>query len=154
MVTTARATAKLARVMVAGASRTTATTVTTMAAMAARMTPNGNKDNEDGICRHQQHRDIICRSKSAGKRSRQLISQDGHRLLNSRRQPPLDRGVLGNAAGGSGSVKAVAVSIAGGCAASARGGGFAGATNLWRFGRGVWHVTHVFPLLLGWVQAS
>ena len=63
------------------------------------------------------------------------------------------RGVPGNAAG-SGSVEAAAVSIAGGGAAPARGGGFVRATNLWRFGRGVWHVTHVFLPLLGWVQAS
>ena len=63
------------------------------------------------------------------------------------------RGVPANPAS-SGSVEATAISIAGGGAAPARGGGFVGATNFWRFRRGVWHVTHVFPPLLGWVQAS
>jgi len=74
--TTARATTKAARATVAGATRTTATMVTTTAtaATAATMTPNGDKVNNDGICRHQQPRDIIRRSKSAGKRNRQLIS--------------------------------------------------------------------------------
>ena len=33
-------------------------------------------------------------------------------------------------------------------------GGFIGAATLGRFGRGVWHMTHVSPPLLGWVQAS
>ena len=44
-----------------------------MAATAAMITPNGNKDNKDGISRRQHCRDIISRSKSAGKRDRQLI---------------------------------------------------------------------------------
>jgi len=49
--TTVRATTKAARAAVAGAMRTTATTVTTaMAATAATMMPNGDRDNEDGIC--------------------------------------------------------------------------------------------------------
>ena len=65
VVTTARATTKVARAAVAGATRTTATTVT-MAATATTMTPNSGKDNEDDICHHQQCRDIIRRSKSAG----------------------------------------------------------------------------------------
>jgi hypothetical protein len=111
----------IARATVAGATRTTSTRVTTVttAAMAASMTPNGDKDNKDGICRRQQRRDIICRSKSAGKCNRQLISRGGHGLLNSRgsRAAPA-RGVPGNAAG-SGTVKAAAVSIAGGGAAPA-----------------------------------
>jgi hypothetical protein len=78
VVTTARATMKAARATVAGSNtRTMATMVTTAtkAAMAATMTPNGDKDNDDGICRHQQRRDILCRSKSAGKCDRQLISR-------------------------------------------------------------------------------
>ena len=45
VVTTARATTKVARAMVAGATRTTATTVTTAAAMAAMMMPKGDKHN-------------------------------------------------------------------------------------------------------------
>jgi hypothetical protein len=57
---------------VAGATRTTATMVTT-----ATMTPNGDKDNDDGICRRQQRRKIMRRSKSAGKCDRQLISLGG-----------------------------------------------------------------------------
>ena len=61
VVTTARATMKAARAMVAGATAVT-------------MLPNSDKDNEDGICHHQQCRDIICRSKSVGKCNRQLIS--------------------------------------------------------------------------------
>jgi len=119
------------------------------------MMPNGNKDNEDGICCHQQRRDIVRRGKNAGKGNRQLISQGGRGLLNSARRwrSPLARGVPGNAAG-SGSVEAAAVSIAGGGAAPTSGGGFVGATNLWRFGGGVWHVVHIFPPLLGWVQTS
>ena len=60
--------------------------------------------------------------------------------------PPLARGVPGNTAS-SRSVEAAAVSIAGGGTAPARGGVFVG-------GRGVWHITHMFPPLLGWVQAS
>jgi hypothetical protein len=81
---------------------------------------------------------------------RQLISQGGRGLLNSacRGSPPLARGVPGNTAG-RGSVEAAAVSIAGGGPPPARGGGFVGATNLWCFGRGVWHVTHVFPPFWG-----
>jgi hypothetical protein len=55
----------------------TAMMVTTAATAAATMTPNGNKDNEDGICRHQQRKDIICRSKSVRKHDRQLISRGG-----------------------------------------------------------------------------
>ena len=43
----------------------------------------------------------------------------------------------------SGSVEAATISIAGGGAAPACGGGFIG-----------WQVTQVFPPLLGWVQAS
>jgi hypothetical protein len=70
VVTTARAMTQAARATVAGATRTTA-------AMAATRTPYGNKDNEDGISRRQQRRDIIHRSKSAGKRDRQLISRGG-----------------------------------------------------------------------------
>ena len=68
---TARAMTKAAKATVAEATRTTATTVTAVAmvAMVATMTPNGNKDNEDGICRRQQWRDINRRSKSAGKRN-------------------------------------------------------------------------------------
>ena len=81
VVTTARTTMKAAaaRAMVAGAMRTTATlmAMTATAATAATMMPNGDKDNEDGICRPQQHRDIIRRSKSAGKCDRQLISRGG-----------------------------------------------------------------------------
>jgi len=42
-------------------------------ATVAAMTPNGNKDNDDGIYHRQQCRDIIRSSKSAGKRDRQLI---------------------------------------------------------------------------------
>ena len=73
VVTTARATTKAAREMGAGStSRTTTTTAT--AVTAATMTPNGDKDNENGICRRQERRDIIRRSKSASKRNRQLIS--------------------------------------------------------------------------------
>ncbi len=73
--TTARATTKAARVMVAGATRTMATMVMMAATTAtvAAMTPNGNKDNDDGIYHRQQCRDIIRSSKSAGKRDRQLI---------------------------------------------------------------------------------
>ena len=84
--TTARAMTKAARVTVAGATRTTVMTVTTAmtAAKATTKTPNGDKDNEDGICRHQQCRDIIHRSKSAGKCNRQLISQGDRGLLNSK----------------------------------------------------------------------
>ena len=67
--------------------------------------------------------------------------------------PPLARGVPGNAAV-SRSVEAAVVSIAGGGAAPACGGGFIGATNLWHFGRGVCHITHIFLPLLGCVQAS
>jgi hypothetical protein len=67
VVTTARAMTKAARATVAGATRT-------MGATAATRTPYGNKDNEDGISRRQQRRDIIRRSKSAEKRDRQLIS--------------------------------------------------------------------------------
>ena len=76
VVATVRATTKAARATVEGATRTMATTVTMAAtvAMAATMTPNGDKDNKDGTCRCQQCRDIIGRSKSAGKRDRQLIS--------------------------------------------------------------------------------
>ncbi len=92
VVTTARVRMKAARATVAGATRTTATTVTmaATAAMAATMTPNSGKFYKDGICRRQQCRDIIHRSKSAGKRDRQLISQGGHVLLNSARRgsPP------------------------------------------------------------------
>ena len=79
VVTTARATMKAARAMVAGATRTTSMKMTTTATMAtaATMTPNDDKDNEDGICNSQQRRDIIRRSKSAGKRDRQLISRGG-----------------------------------------------------------------------------
>ena len=62
VVTTARTTTKAAaaRAMVAGAMRTTATlmAMTATAATAATMMPNGDKDNEDGICRRQQRRDI------------------------------------------------------------------------------------------------
>jgi len=87
-VTTARATTIAASATVAGATRMTATMMMTAAtaataakaataATAATMTPNGNSDNEDGICRRQQCRDIIRRSKSAGKCNRQLISQGG-----------------------------------------------------------------------------
>jgi hypothetical protein len=75
VVTTARVMAKAAR-----ATRTTTRMVTTAAAAAAAaatMTPNGDKDNEDGICRRQQCRDIIRRSKSTGKHDRQLISRGG-----------------------------------------------------------------------------
>ena len=54
VVTTARAMTKAARAAtVAGDTRTTATLVTT-AATAVTMTPNDDKDNEDGICRRQQ----------------------------------------------------------------------------------------------------
>ncbi len=73
MATTVRATTKAARATVEGATRTTVTMAATVA-MAATMTPNGDKDNKDGTCRRQQCRDIIGRSKSAGKRDRQLIS--------------------------------------------------------------------------------
>jgi hypothetical protein len=77
VVTTARATMKAARAAtVAGATRMTVTMVTTVAT-AATMTPNGDKYNEEGICRRQQRRDIICRSKSARKHDRQLISRGG-----------------------------------------------------------------------------
>ena len=76
VVMTARVMTKAARATAAGATMTTATMMTT-AAMAAKMMPNGDKDNEDGICRRQQCMDIIHRSKSAGKRDRQLISRDG-----------------------------------------------------------------------------
>ncbi len=66
VVTIARAMTKAARAAtVAGDTRTTAMLVTT-AATAATMTPNGDKDNEDGICRHQQCRDIIRRSRVRG----------------------------------------------------------------------------------------
>ena len=92
VMTTVRVTMKAARATVAGATRTTATMVTTAAtvATAATMTPNGGKNYKDGICRHQQRRDIIHRSKSAGKRDQQLISQGGRGLLNSahRGSPP------------------------------------------------------------------
>ncbi len=44
MATTARATTKAAKVTAAGATSMTETT----AAMVATMTPNGDKDNEDG----------------------------------------------------------------------------------------------------------
>ena len=80
---TGRVTMKAAMGTVAGAMRTLVTMVMTAAATAARvgtaamaatMTPNGDKDNKDGICRRQQCRDIICRSKSARKRDWQLIS--------------------------------------------------------------------------------
>ncbi len=76
VVTTARVPTKAARATVAGATRTTGTIMmtTATAATATTMTQNGNKDNKDGICCHQQCRDIIRRSKSAGKRDRQLIS--------------------------------------------------------------------------------
>jgi len=67
--------------------------------------------------------------------------------------PLLARGVPGNVAG-SISVEAAPVSIAGGGGSPTCGGSFVGATSLWRFGWGVWYVTHVFPLLLGQVQAS
>jgi hypothetical protein len=79
MVMTARATTKAARaVTVAGATRTrTTATMTTVTATAGTRTPNGDKDNEDGISGRQQCRDIIRRSKSAGKRDRQLISRGG-----------------------------------------------------------------------------
>ena len=73
VVTTARATTKAARATVAGTMRTMVTMVT----MVTMITPNGNKENKDGISRRQQCRDIICRSKSAGKRDRQLISRGG-----------------------------------------------------------------------------
>ena len=77
VVMTARATTKAARAaMVAGATRRMATMVMT-AAMAATITPNGDKDNEDGISRRQQRKDIIHRIKSAGKCDRQLISPGG-----------------------------------------------------------------------------
>ena len=72
LVTTARATTKAARATVSGEMRMMVTAA--MAAMAAMMMPNGDKDNDDGICCHQQCRDKICRNKSAGKRDRQLIS--------------------------------------------------------------------------------
>ncbi len=62
-----------ARATVAGATRTTVMMVT-MAATATIITPNGDKNNKDGISRCQQRRDIIRRSKSAGKRDRPLIS--------------------------------------------------------------------------------
>jgi hypothetical protein len=86
VVMTARAMTKVARATVAGATKMMVTMVTTAttAAMATTKTPNGDKDNEDGICRRQQCRDSIHRSKSAGKCNRQLISQGGHGLLNSR----------------------------------------------------------------------
>ncbi len=75
--TTAKAAAKVARgAKVVGATRTMATMATT-AATAATMTPNGDKENEDGIWRRQQCRDIIHRSKRAGKCNRQLISRGG-----------------------------------------------------------------------------
>ena len=55
VVTTARAMTKAARATVAGATRATATTAATAAtaaaATAATMTPNGDKDNEDGPAR-------------------------------------------------------------------------------------------------------
>ena len=132
---TARAMTKAAKATVAEATRTTATTVTAVAmvAMVATMTPNGNKDNEDGICRRQQWRDINRRSKSAGKCNRQLISRGGRGLLNSRGRATPAHGVPGNAAS-SGTVEAATVSIAGGGAAPARCGGFVGAyklTALW-----------------------
>ena len=76
VVTTARAMMKAARATVTGATRTTATMVT-MVATAATVEPNCDKDNEDGICCRQQHRDNISRSKSARKRDRQLISRGG-----------------------------------------------------------------------------
>ena len=53
VVTAARATTKVARVTVAGATRMTATTVTT-AATAATMTPNGDKHNNQILSRHQR----------------------------------------------------------------------------------------------------
>ena len=53
LVTTARAMMKAARVMVAWATRMTALIVTTAAA-AARMTPNGDKHNNQILSRHQQ----------------------------------------------------------------------------------------------------
>ena len=53
VVTTARAMMKAARAMVAWATRMTATMVTTAAA-AARMTPNGDKHNNQILSRHQQ----------------------------------------------------------------------------------------------------
>ena len=66
VVTTVRAMTKAARAAtVAGDTRTTATLVTT-AATAATMMPNGDKDNEDGICRRQQRWDIIRRSRVPG----------------------------------------------------------------------------------------
>jgi hypothetical protein len=77
VVTAARVMTKAARVaMVAVATRTTVTMVKT-AATAATMMPNADKDNEDGIYCRQQPRDIICRSKSAGKHDWQLISRGG-----------------------------------------------------------------------------
>ncbi len=66
------ATTKAARATVAEAMRTTVMMVT-MAATVATITPNGDKDNKDGIPHRQQCRGIIRRSKSAGKRDRQLI---------------------------------------------------------------------------------
>jgi len=80
-VMTAKAMAKAARAAVAGATRKmvtmAATAAMTAAATAATMKPNSNKDNEDGICCRQQCRDIIHRSKSAGKRAQLLISRGG-----------------------------------------------------------------------------
>ncbi len=112
------------------------------------MMPIGDKDNKDGICCHQKCREIICRSKSTGKRDRQPINRG--------EPPPLARGVPGNAAGGvlgnaasGGSVKAAAVLIAaGGRGPRPRscGGGFGGAANSYgASGGGVGHVTHIFP---------
>ncbi len=60
VVTTARAMTKAARATVAGATRTTVMMVT-MAATAATITPNGDKDNGDGISRRQHYRGIISR---------------------------------------------------------------------------------------------
>ena len=59
VVTTARVTAKVARVVVAGATRMTVTMVTmvmmtTMAEIAATMTPNGDKHSNQILSRHQR----------------------------------------------------------------------------------------------------
>jgi len=59
VVTTARVTAKVARVVEAGATRMTVTTVTTVmmtttAEIAATMTPNGDKHSNQILSRHQR----------------------------------------------------------------------------------------------------
>ena len=73
VVTTARATTKVARATVAEATRTTATTVTTVTTVAT-MTPNGDKHNNQILSRHQRQEQQCQETQPAADQSRWHIT--------------------------------------------------------------------------------